>query len=62
MPPAGKVVNDSVGGWGPIPMPPTSVPQADLDTLIKSPFDERGASAQDLLGQRLVEAIGHDMA
>ena len=30
-----KVVNGSVGVWGPIPMPPTSVPEADLDTLLK---------------------------
>jgi cytochrome c len=30
-----KVVNGSVGVWGPMPMPPTSVPETDVDTLLK---------------------------
>jgi cytochrome c len=30
-----KVVNGSTGAWGPIPMPPSNVPQEDLQKLVE---------------------------
>ena len=32
---ADKVQNGSTGVWGPIPMPPSSVPGADLSTIVQ---------------------------
>ena len=32
---ANKVQNGSTGAWGPIPMPPTSVPGADLSAMVQ---------------------------
>jgi len=31
----GKVKNGSTGAWGPIPMPPNSVPAGDLTSLVQ---------------------------